>query len=253
MVKRILDIVDMQNDFMQPDGALYVSGAEQIIPKANRFLAALQAKDFDLVLLKFDTHFSETYDQNPESKMFPPHCLFNSKGWDLAIDLPADLPAKIPTYRMNKNVFDMWAAQPDLNSHFRNDFNARAYKNLFTAQRWPQEDPAAKRDDFMDRFKIGKDTEVVMMGVAADFCVKDAILGYLKRGARVTVLEDMVQGIADDIKAVVQSEDLKKYTRTGQLRVTTSTQYKLDMDKEARHDNRSKTFDRTSKPHRRGS
>jgi nicotinamidase/pyrazinamidase len=251
MVKRILDIVDMQNDFMQPDGALYVPGSEQIISRANKFLAELRAQDFDLVLLKFDTHFSETYDQNPESKMFPPHCLFNSKGWQLAIDVPADLGSKIPAYRMNKNVFDMWAAQPDLTSNFKDDFNARAYKNLFTAQRWAQEGPATRRDDFMNRLEIGKNTEVVMMGVASDFCVKDAILGYLKRGASVTVLEDMVQGISDDIKSVVQAEDLKQYTRTGQLRVTTSTQYKLDMDKEVRHDNRFKNIDRTSKPHRR--
>lgn len=253
MVKRILDIVDMQNDFMQPGGALYVPGAEKIIPRANQFLKGLKPKDFDLILLKFDTHFKESYDQNPEAKLFPPHCIFNSKGWQLAIEMPPALPSKIPTYRMNKNVFDMWAKQPDIKPRFTDNFNSKAYKNLFTTSKWSGKLPVVKRDDFMKKSGIGRDTEVVMMGVASDYCVKDAILGYLKRGARVTVLSDMVRGISADIKDVVQTDELKAYTRTGQLRVMSSQHYQQDMDKDKRHGKNTQNLGRTIQPHRRRS
>ena len=38
MKSRLLHIVDMQNDFVLPDGKLYVPGAESLIEPANEFL-----------------------------------------------------------------------------------------------------------------------------------------------------------------------------------------------------------------------
>jgi nicotinamidase-related amidase len=36
---------------------------------------------------------------------------------------------------------------------------------------------------------------VAIIGVAEDYCVRDAIIGYLKRGFEVTMLDDLTHGI----------------------------------------------------------
>ena len=247
MVKRILDIVDMQNDFMNPQGALYVQGAEEVIPKANKFLQGIQKGDFDLALVKFDTHFTESYDKNPESEQFPPHCIFDSWGWKMAVDLPQGLEKTLPVFTMTKNVFNMWAAKPDIKDiKFTSKFNKRAYKNLFKID-------GKARDRFMKAHKIGADTEVVMMGVASDYCVHDAMEGYLKRGAKVIVLSDLAKGIGTDapgrsktgeIEDVVKLDAFKPYVQSGQLVVMTSDEFKADMRKDAKNVTRPKNIRR---------
>ena len=247
MTKRILDIVDMQNDFMNPKGALYVQDAETIIPKANAFLADIQKGDFDLALVKFDTHFEESYAKNPESELFPPHCIFDSWGWKMAVDLPNDFAAKVPVFKMTKNVFNMWAAKPVIKGvKFANTFNKRAYKKLFKTD-------GKARDKFIKKHKIGAGSEVVMMGVASDYCVHDAMEGYLKRGAKVIVLSDLVKGIGTDvpgralsgtIEDVVKLDVFKPYVEKGQLVVMTSDEFKAEMRKEVKNVTRPKNMRR---------
>ena len=70
MKSRLLHIVDMQNDFVLPDGKLYVPGAESLIKPVNEFLNSIA---FDTTIATFDTHYRETYKKTEESKLFPPH------------------------------------------------------------------------------------------------------------------------------------------------------------------------------------
>ena len=175
MKSRLLHIVDMQNDFVLPDGKLYVPGAESLIKPANEFVNTVH---FDKTIATFDTHYRKTYKKTEESKMFPPHCLFGTKGWELAIQMDKyDMVTKIL-----KQQFDVW-------------------ENIYIQG----------IDFVMSYSKITpRNTQVYVMGVASDFCVKYAIKGYLDRGYHVSVLQDLCRGINKQIDEVVKEFDTKK-------------------------------------------
>ena len=76
-MKKILVVVDMQNDFI--DGALGTAEAVAIVPKV-----AEKIKSFDgTVLYTRDTH-EENYMETQEGKNLPvPHCIQDTEGWQI--------------------------------------------------------------------------------------------------------------------------------------------------------------------------
>lgn len=104
-----------------------------------------------------------------------------------------------------------------------------------------------------DRSNISKDlkdTKVVMVGLATNFCVFDAMLGYLQRGAKVFAVEDLMSGIPNGVEAqqflkdatgvdrtasgtladVMKTEHFKKFVDNGQLVAVSSKDF-LDFAK----------------------
>lgn len=236
---KILDVVDMQYDFMMPDGALAVPGAEALIERANDLFTRLPRHLYDFALFKYDSHFASEYPHSPEAEAFPDiHCEYGTKGWQLAVDYHR-LKHKCPVYFMAKNTFDMWGRNPvsaGQNLDFRLDEERRAYANLHHISDDPQ---CLKSGEHRDTFlrNVGSSTHVVMLGVASNFCVYDAIRGYLQLGAQVTVLADCVAGIplgeearqalidetgcdrtsTGDIRDVVRTPRFDSYHQSGQL------------------------------------
>ena len=80
-MKKILVVVDMQNDFI--DGALGTAEAVAIVPKV-----AEKIKNFDgTVLYTRDTH-EENYMETQEGKNLPvPHCIRDTEGWQIRVEL----------------------------------------------------------------------------------------------------------------------------------------------------------------------
>lgn len=80
-MKKILIVVDMQNDFI--DGALGTAEAVAIVPKV-----AEKIKNFDgTVLYTRDTH-EENYMETQEGKNLPvPHCIRDTEGWQIRTEL----------------------------------------------------------------------------------------------------------------------------------------------------------------------
>ncbi len=77
--------VDVQRDFMLPEGNLYVPGAEKLLPNIRRLTdAARQGK----VFLVSHGCFHTTDD--PEFKIFPPHCVKGTPGSELVPEALAD-------------------------------------------------------------------------------------------------------------------------------------------------------------------
>jgi nicotinamidase-related amidase len=233
MKKRILDIVDMQVDFMRADGKLAVPGADALIARANDFFRALPQGAFDFALFKYDTHFADEYPRSPESQSFPNiHCEYGTEGWSLAVD-DAALRGKMPLHYMTKNTFNMWENNPLSDAaqlKFANDTERKAYANLYrvTGDRLAVT-PGTLRDAFMKA--IGPGDEVTVIGVASDFCIHDAILGYLERGATVNVVEDLVTGIGTSvpgraasghIRDVLKLPPFARYVVQGRVRLVTA-------------------------------
>lgn len=80
-MRKVLVVVDMQNDFI--DGALGTAEAVAIVPKV-----AEKIKNFDgTVLYTRDTH-EENYMETQEGRNLPvPHCIRGTEGWQIRTEL----------------------------------------------------------------------------------------------------------------------------------------------------------------------
>ena len=77
-MKKILIVIDMQNDFI--DGALGTKEAEAIVENVK---AKIKTYPKGAVYATMDTH-SEDYMQTQEGRKLPvPHCIRNTDGWQL--------------------------------------------------------------------------------------------------------------------------------------------------------------------------
>ena len=68
-----------QADFMLPGGRLYVPGAEKLLPNIRRLTDAARAGKVLLVKSHGDFHPPN----DPEFKIFPPHCVKGTPGAEL--------------------------------------------------------------------------------------------------------------------------------------------------------------------------
>jgi len=163
-----LVIVDCQNDFIDPKGALYIPGAERI---KDALVNTIKQQDryFDWIILTQDWHSKEDYAQREESKMFPEHCIKGT--WGAQIIDEVELALQDPSIdavelRYTKPVFDIWAESPD--------FISAVKRNLE-----PQD-------------------TIYVCGVATNYCVYQAIKGFIEAGFEdVVLLTGAVKGIPD--------------------------------------------------------
>lgn len=187
MSKKLVVVVDAQNDFMKPDGKLSVPGADVVIDNINEYLASLNPDEVEAVLFTYDTHTQPEYDNSPEGKMFPAHCIAGTSGWELAVNPLLNLSPDIKMLTLTKGVFDMWEEElvqiRDLHSHL----------NLVYT-----------RDNLLNAIKEDGITEVELVGVCSDVCVEQAARGFVERGWSVTVVRDCVRGINEQIDEVVE-------------------------------------------------
>lgn len=80
-MKKTLIVVDMQNDFI--DMALGTKEAVAILPAVKEKIRKY-AENGDEIIFTRDTHY-ENYLETPEGKKLPvPHCIKNTKGWEIA-------------------------------------------------------------------------------------------------------------------------------------------------------------------------
>uniref|UniRef100_A0A7J2THJ0 Cysteine hydrolase n=1 Tax=Archaeoglobus fulgidus TaxID=2234 RepID=A0A7J2THJ0_ARCFL len=76
-----LIVVDMQKDFCYPEGALYISGAEQIFEKTGKVIEAARKKM--KIIFTMDWHRSD----DEEFKIWPKHCIMGTKGAEIVDEL----------------------------------------------------------------------------------------------------------------------------------------------------------------------
>ncbi len=81
-MRKILVVIDMQNDFI--DAALGTKEAVAIVDAVKEKIRSYPAGD---VIATMDTH-SENYMETQEGKYLPvPHCIRGSKGWEIRADI----------------------------------------------------------------------------------------------------------------------------------------------------------------------
>lgn len=183
MAKKFAIFIDTQVDFMLPSAALYVQGAEKIIGDLNNFAHSLTKDEYDGALFTFDTHSELTYPGSEEAKQFPIHCVQHTSGWENVVNFNI-LKTGVPLYTLEKNVFNMWEEKDIEIVGFEHEDRDFFFENLLAR---------------------GIDT-VVLVGVAADFCVKWAVDGLLERGFKVEIPRHLTAGIVRQIDQVVQDD-----------------------------------------------
>ncbi|MEO6966382.1 MAG: isochorismatase family protein [Acidobacteriaceae bacterium] len=77
----VLLIVDMQNDFVDPNGALYVPHAEQLIPVINRLITQSRQNVQFVFTKDWHTRSNQSFTRN--GGIWPGHCVQGSKGAEL--------------------------------------------------------------------------------------------------------------------------------------------------------------------------
>jgi len=172
-IERILVDVDTQLDFMQPDGALYVPNAVQIVPDLVRLFGLARTSSVP-VISSADCHV----ENDPEFEQFPPHCVEGTAGQG---KLSETLLARRLTIGADQRVEEL-------------DRLFDAYDQLIfettTFDVWTN--PSAV--GLVESLNVA---EYVVFGVATDYCVRDAVLGLLARGRRVAVVGDAIRAVAE--------------------------------------------------------
>jgi len=156
---RALLIVDYQNDFAAPDGALAVPEGEAIAGRLNELA---RSGDYDLVVATRDWHPSDHGSFRAAGGPWPPHCVQNTSGAELhegldgnAVDLVLDK-----------------GQDPETEGY--SAFDGTELTTIL-------------RDHGID--------EVTVVGLATDYCVRSTALDALREGFRVRVDVDGVRGV----------------------------------------------------------
>jgi nicotinamidase-related amidase len=83
--KKLLVIVDMQNDFVT--GSLGSEAAQAIVPAVKAKIIAAKAESADNIVWTSDTH-NEDYLQTQEGRNLPvKHCIKGTRGWEIIDEL----------------------------------------------------------------------------------------------------------------------------------------------------------------------
>jgi len=170
----ILWDVDTQNDFMLPDGKLYVPGAEQTASTMKRLVEAARGAGIVHVASADDHELTddEISDHPDFQTTYPPHCLRGTRG-----------ARKVPETDQDDPVPIGLGALPERYLRGREFLILKKHFDVFT-------NPNA------DRLLATLDPdEIVVFGVATDVCDDAAIRGFLDRGRRVRFVEDAARGL----------------------------------------------------------
>ncbi|MBW3642298.1 MAG: isochorismatase family protein [Actinobacteria bacterium] len=174
-----LVVVDVQNDFADPGGNLYVDEGDQIISTINRLVAAAREAGAAVVYTQ-DWHPETTPHFEKDGGIWPVHCVTDSWGAQLHRDLEVDGP-----------IIRKGARGED------------GYSGFTTRDVGTGEDQPTELQALLQARGI---SDLVVVGLAQDVCVKETVLDARRLGYATTVLLDATRPVnleaGDDQRAV---------------------------------------------------
>jgi len=171
-MKTVFLDVDTQIDFLFPAGALYVPGAEEIVPN----LAVLTRHGLvrgHQIISTADAHSED----DPEFKIWKPHCVAGTIGQHKAAAALSERPLVVASHSgalapLNPPLPQ--AKQIIVEKQMLDCFSSPNLKVLLNA---------LKADQF------------VVYGVATEYCVRCALTGLVELGKPVYLVTDAIRGI----------------------------------------------------------
>lgn len=152
--------IDTQLDFMYRGGALYVPGAESIIPMIAKLNRAAP-----LVISTMDAHSED----DPEFQIYPHHCVAGTLGQHKPVD----------------TLLEKRSIVPDRIEGARQLILEKQKLDCFSSPHLP---PLLAELD-ANRY--------VVYGVVTEICVRCAAFGLLKTGKRVEIVTDAIRPLND--------------------------------------------------------
>ena len=176
--------VDTQNDFIVPDGKLYIQGAEAILPKLEALTEFAREKGVPLLgsVDYHGLHDDEISDRPDFHETYPPHCLVDTPG-------QAKVPATSPKDALwiDSRPEDKEALKEQVRQHLGKGGEVFFRKQRFDVFSNPNVDTVleAVRPD-----------RIVVYGVALDVCDRYAVEGLLaRRRYRLALVHDATRAI----------------------------------------------------------
>ncbi len=191
-MRPVLWEVDAQADFMLPGGKLYVPGAEKIIPNLNRLVEAARQGSV-LLVSSADAHSPD----DSEFREWPPHCLKGTAGAELIPEARTARQLVIPNQQDFVLPRDLGAYEQIL-----------LEKNTLDVFDNPNTDALLARVNASRKTDADSNPEFLVFGVVTEYCVHCAADGLLRRGYRVSIVEDAIQSL-DEKKGHKILADLK--------------------------------------------
>lgn len=204
MTKLALVVVDLQEDFLPPDGSLAIKDGRSIVPDINKLLIDPKYK-WSLVIATQDWHpanhisFASQHNVDPYTELtfrhpkgeidpttnevktmkqfvWPDHCVQNSKGASLE-----------PTFE--KSFGSVPTPLANVKKGYLED---REYYSCF------QDCWGLHHTEILDLLKKDEITDVVFVGLAYDFCVLNSAIDCAKNGFNTFVFKQYTKSVYPD-------------------------------------------------------
>jgi len=175
--------IDTQIDFLFPAGALYVPGAERLIPALRRLNHYAAAQGIPLVS-STDSHAED----DPEFREWPPHCIAGTIG---QLKPAETLVEKRAVIGVARGDYPIEGAQQILFE-----------KNQLDITSSPNFQP------LLQRLAAGR---YVVYGVVTEYCVRFAALALLETGKPVSLVTDAIETLS----AEASRNTIREFTARG--------------------------------------
>jgi nicotinamidase/pyrazinamidase len=155
-----LVVVDLQHDFADPDGNLYVRGGEKVVPLANTEIEAAREAGAPVVYTQ-DWHPPSTPHFQKDGGIWPVHCVHDTWGAEFHEDLVVEGPV------VRKGVDG------------RDGYSGFSVRDPLTGEEGETQLGHLLREAGVRR--------IVIVGLAGDYCVRETALDGRRLGYEVLV------------------------------------------------------------------
>jgi nicotinamidase/pyrazinamidase len=163
-----LVVVDLQNDFADPTGSLFVQGGDALVARINDEIEVAAAGEARLVYTQ-DWHPPSTPHFAKDGGTWPVHCVAGSWG----AGLHPSLVVAGPLIRKGSNGED--------------GYSGFTMRDPTTGEERPTELESLLREQGV--------TRLVICGLATDYCVRGTVLDACRLGFDTSVLSDAVAAV----------------------------------------------------------
>lgn len=164
-MKTVFVDVDTQIDFLYPAGALYVPGAQKLLPSLEKLNRYAGAHGIPLVST-VDAHS----ENDPEFRDWPPHCVAGTPGQQ----------------KPQPTLLEKRVTVPNVAAEYSIDGAGQIILETDAIDCFTNPNLAGLLD------RLGAERYVVY-GVVTEYCVRCAALGLLKTGKKVELVTDAVE------------------------------------------------------------
>ena len=179
-----LVVTDIQNDFADPSGSLFVAGGDEVVRVANVEIEAAR-RGGALVVYTQDWHPAHTPHFARDGGRWPVHCVGDTWGAQFHPDL-----------RVAGEVVRKGTGGED------------GYSGFTVRDAASGEDAPTRLDGLLRERNIER---IVIIGLATDYCIRETTMDARRKGFATTVLRRGVRGVnlepGDDERALREMEE----------------------------------------------